>query len=174
MRARIVKGFGPIFWEMCNRNPIIALNGEVTVWFVFRHMSSIHWARIAKQRFVSSARGFGDLKTKKKFHLSQFPSFGIFTLVHFLFSSFCFPMSSLAFLWFSFSITLDPLHSSLRNFFVGVCRVAESEGRAICFGDLVPADCVLHRLSKELFALAYPVLSTWRVLRDLMASEGSS
>ena len=57
---------------------------------------------------------------------------------------------------------------------MGVCRVAESEGRAICFGDLVPADCVLHRLSKELFALAYPVLSTWRVLRDLMASEGSS
>ena len=73
MRARIVKGFGPIFWEMCNRNPIIALNGEVTVWFVFRHMSSIHWARIAKQRFVSSARDFGDLKTKKNFICLNFP-----------------------------------------------------------------------------------------------------
>jgi hypothetical protein len=57
---------------------------------------------------------------------------------------------------------------------MGVCRVAESEGKAICFEDLVPANCVLRRLSKELFALAYPVLSTWRVLRDLMAFEGSS
>ncbi len=83
-------------------------------------------------------------------------------------------MSSLAFLRFSFSIPLDPLHSSFRNFFVGVWRVAESEGRAICFGDLVPADCVLRRLSEELFALANLALSTWRVLRDLMAFEGSS
>ena len=52
--------------------------------------------------------------------------------------------------------------------------MAESEGKAICFGDLVSADCVLRRLSKELFALAFPVISTWKFLRDRMASEGSS
>ena len=52
--------------------------------------------------------------------------------------------------------------------------MAESEGKAICFGDLVSADCVLRRLSEELFALAFPVISTWKFLRDRMASEGSS
>jgi hypothetical protein len=29
--------------------------------------------------------------------------------------------------------------------------VAESEGRAIDFGDLIPLDCVLRRVSEELF-----------------------
>ena len=57
---------------------------------------------------------------------------------------------------------------------MGVCRVAESEGRAICFGDLILADCVLRRLSEELFALAFPMISTWKLLRGHMASEGSS
>ena len=57
---------------------------------------------------------------------------------------------------------------------MGVCWVAESEGKAICFGDLVPADCVLCRLSEELFTLAFPAISTWKLLRDCMASEGSS
>ena len=71
--ARIVKGFGPIFWEMCNQNPIIALNGEVMVWFIFRRMSSIHWARIAKRHFVSSTKGFGDLETKFFFICLTFP-----------------------------------------------------------------------------------------------------
>ena len=42
------------------------------------------------------------------------------------------------------------------------------------FGDLIPADCVFHRLSKKLFALAFLALSTWRLLKDRMASEGSS
>jgi hypothetical protein len=42
------------------------------------------------------------------------------------------------------------------------------------FGDLIPADCVFRRLSKELFALAFLAISTWRLLRDHMASEGSS
>jgi hypothetical protein len=32
---------------------------------------------------------------------------------------------------------------------VGVCRVAESEGRPIDFGDLVPSDSVLRRLSED-------------------------
>jgi hypothetical protein len=56
---------------------------------------------------------------------------------------------------------------------VGVCRVAESEGRAIDFGDLVPYDCVLRRVSEELFNLSFPALTTWRALRDRMADEGS-
>ena len=66
------------------------------------------------------------------------------------------------------------LDHSFRNFFVGVCRVAESEGRAIDFGDLVPLDCVLRRVSEELFNLSFPALSTWRTLRDRMANEGGS
>ena len=57
---------------------------------------------------------------------------------------------------------------------MGVCRVAESEGRAIDFGDLIPLDCVLRRVSEELFNLSFPALSTWRALRDTMATaEGS-
>jgi hypothetical protein len=55
---------------------------------------------------------------------------------------------------------------------VGVCRVAESEGKAIDFGDLVPLDCVLRRVSEELFNLSFPALNTWRTLRDRMATEG--
>uniref|UniRef100_A0A2N9EJW5 Uncharacterized protein n=1 Tax=Fagus sylvatica TaxID=28930 RepID=A0A2N9EJW5_FAGSY len=50
----------------------------------------------------------------------------------------------------------------------------ESEGRAIDFGDLVPLDCVLRRVSEELFNLSFPALTTWRTLRDRMANEGSS
>ncbi len=52
--------------------------------------------------------------------------------------------------------------------------MAESEGKPIYFGDLILADCVLRRLSEELFALAFLVISTWRSLRGRMASEGSS
>jgi hypothetical protein len=55
---------------------------------------------------------------------------------------------------------------------VGVCRVAESEGKAICFGDSGRL-CALPPI-EELFALAFPAISTWRLLRDHMASEGSS
>ncbi len=73
-----------------------------------------------------------------------------------------------------FLVALDPSHSSFRNFFVGVCRVAESEGRAVDFGDLVPSNCVLRRLSEELFALAFPALNTWKTIKDLMASKGNS
>uniref|UniRef100_A0A2N9H8T4 Uncharacterized protein n=2 Tax=Fagus sylvatica TaxID=28930 RepID=A0A2N9H8T4_FAGSY len=49
----------------------------------------------------------------------------------------------------------------------------KSEGRAIDFGDLVPHDCVLRRVSEELFNLSFPALATWRALRDRMADEGS-
>jgi hypothetical protein len=57
---------------------------------------------------------------------------------------------------------------------VGVCRIAESEGRAIDFGDLIPFDCVLRRVSEELFNLSFLALSTWREARALMESEGGS
>ncbi len=52
--------------------------------------------------------------------------------------------------------------------------MAESEGRPICFGDLIPADCILCRLLEELFNLAFPAISTWRSIRGHMAFEGSS
>jgi hypothetical protein len=55
-----------------------------------------------------------------------------------------------------------------------VCRVAESEGKAVDFGDLVPTDCVLRRLSEEFFALAFLTLSTWKMVKDFMAFEGNS
>jgi hypothetical protein len=73
-----------------------------------------------------------------------------------------------------FLVALDPSHSPFRNYFVGVGRIAESEGKAVDFGDLVPLDCVLRRLSKELFALAFPALSTWKTVKDYMASKGNS
>ena len=52
--------------------------------------------------------------------------------------------------------------------------MADSEGRAICFVDLIPTDCVLRHLSEELFALAFPAISTWKLFRGHMASEGSN
>jgi hypothetical protein len=70
-----------------------------------------------------------------------------------------------------FFATLD---HSLRNFFLGVCRTAKSEGRPISFGDLIPSGCVLHRLSEELFELVFPALNTWRGVRASMVSEGGS
>jgi hypothetical protein len=55
-----------------------------------------------------------------------------------------------------------------------VCRTAESEGRPINFGDLIPSSCVLHCLSEELFTLVSPTLNAWREVRELMVSEGGS
>ena len=55
-----------------------------------------------------------------------------------------------------------------------MCRTAESEGRPINFGDLIPSSCVLHRLSEDLFTLVSPALNTWRVVRESMVSEGGS
>jgi hypothetical protein len=79
---------------------------------------------------------------------------------------------------FSFFLRLEvffaTLDHSLRNFFLGVCRIAESEGRPISFGDLIPSSYVLHRLSEELFELVSPALNTWREVRGSMVSEGGS
>ena len=57
---------------------------------------------------------------------------------------------------------------------MGVCRIAESEGRPVDFGDLVPSDCVLRHLSEELFSLVFLALRTWRVVRDTMVLERGS
>ena len=57
---------------------------------------------------------------------------------------------------------------------MGVCRIAEGEGRAVDFGDLVPSGCVLRRLSEELFDLVFPALDTWRIVKGLMATERNS
>uniref|UniRef100_A0A2N9JBV7 Uncharacterized protein n=1 Tax=Fagus sylvatica TaxID=28930 RepID=A0A2N9JBV7_FAGSY len=62
----------------------------------------------------------------------------------------------------------------LKRFFVGVCREAESRGRALDLGDLVSPDSVLRRLSEELFDLVFPALDTWRVVKGLMATERNS
>ncbi len=133
-------------------------------------MSFIHWASIAKRHFVSSAKGFSDLKTEFFFICFIFPPLA--------FLSWCI-ISLLSFLVrfsfrFNFSVALDPSNSLFRNFFVGVCHIDESKGRAVHFGDLIPVDCVLHRLSEELFALAFLALSTWKTIRGFMASEGNS
>uniref|UniRef100_A0A2N9FYM5 Uncharacterized protein n=1 Tax=Fagus sylvatica TaxID=28930 RepID=A0A2N9FYM5_FAGSY len=70
--------------------------------------------------------------------------------------------------------TLDSLHFSLKRFFVGVCREAESGGGILNLGDFVSPDSVLRRLSEELFDLASPALDRWRVVRNLMATERDS
>uniref|UniRef100_A0A2N9ISI6 Uncharacterized protein n=1 Tax=Fagus sylvatica TaxID=28930 RepID=A0A2N9ISI6_FAGSY len=70
--------------------------------------------------------------------------------------------------------TLDSLHFSLKRFFVGVCREAESGGGILNLGDFVSPDSVLRRLSEELFDLASPALDRWRVARNLMATERDS
>ena len=57
---------------------------------------------------------------------------------------------------------------------MGVCREAESGGRVLDLGDLVPPDSVLRRLSEELFDFVFPAIDTWRVVRGLMATERGS
>ena len=39
---------------------------------------------------------------------------------------------------------------------------------------LILTNCVLHRLSEELFTLAFPELSTWKKIRGFMAFKGNS
>uniref|UniRef100_A0A2N9EJ31 Uncharacterized protein n=1 Tax=Fagus sylvatica TaxID=28930 RepID=A0A2N9EJ31_FAGSY len=64
--------------------------------------------------------------------------------------------------------------SSSDDFVSDLRRMINNESKAVDFGDLIPADCVLRRLLKELFAFASPALNTWRLIKDCMASEGSS
>uniref|UniRef100_A0A2N9GE05 Uncharacterized protein n=1 Tax=Fagus sylvatica TaxID=28930 RepID=A0A2N9GE05_FAGSY len=71
-------------------------------------------------------------------------------------------------------LVLDSSHFSLRRFFVGVCRVVESEGRVLDLGDLVPSACVLRCLSEEFVDLVFPELDTWKLVRGLMVSQEGS
>jgi hypothetical protein len=138
---------------------------------------SIRWARLAKRRFVSYTRGFGLFKPGEE-------AFFVLSLLHFFLSlcSAVFVLAPLSFSGESFSFSFflrfvvffATLDHSLRNFFLGVCRTVESEGRPISFGDLIPSSCVLHRLSEEFFELVSPALNTWREVRALMASERGS
>ena len=89
-------------------------------------------------------------------------------------SSLSSPVSFLAFSPIFFLGSAGSLTFFVYELFCWCLSGAESEGKAICFGDLVPADCVLHRLSEEFFALASLAISTWNLLKDCMASEGSS
>ena len=126
----------------------------------------------AAPRFV--CRGFKCLKTEEFSICFIFPPL-VWRIVSPSESSFSgefpcpFSFSGLVFL-----VALDSLYPSFRIFFVGVCRIAESESRAVDFGDLISANYVLRRSSEELFAFAFPVLNTWRLIKDRMASEGSS
>ena len=52
--------------------------------------------------------------------------------------------------------------------------MTKSENRPIYFGDLISTNCVLRRASEELFSLVFLALSTWRVVKGSMASEGNS
>ena len=71
-------------------------------------------------------------------------------------------------------LSLDSLHFSLKRFFVGVCREAESGGRILDLGDLVSPDSVLRWLSEELFDFVFSAIDTWRVVKGLMATERGS
>jgi hypothetical protein len=71
-------------------------------------------------------------------------------------------------------VALDSLYFSLKRFFVGVCREAESGGRVLDLGDFVSPDSVLRRLSEELFNFVFPALDTWRVVKGLMVTERDS
>ena len=103
---------------------------------------------------------FWQFKSQKFSFFSHFPSFGVWHISSLRVSD----ISGESFFLFSsdftFPIALDPFNSSFRNFFVGVCRIVENEGRVIHFDDLILANCVLHHLLEELFALAFPALST--------------
>ena len=69
------------------------------------------------------------------------------------------PVSSFL-LFFSdliFPTVLDPSYFSLKRFLVGVCRAAESEGRVLDLGVLVPSASVLRRLSEEFFLFWRPL-----------------
>ena len=73
-------------------------------------------------------------------------------------------------LFFSFVI-LDALSPLFKLFFVGVSRFADSNLGPPSPEGFVSADCVLHPLAVELYSIVYPIVSTWGVIRNLMASD---
>ena len=121
----------------------------------FRMLESFAYLN-SKNIFVSFVSTFPLLLQRVSLSLSPVSSFLLF------FSDLIFPT------------VLDPSYFSLKRLFVGVCRAAESEGRVLDLGGLVPSACVLRRLSEEFFALVSSELGTWKSVKGLMAyPEGS-
>ena len=110
----------------------------------------------SKSTFVSFVSTFPLLLQRVSLSLSPVSSFLLF------FSDLIFPA------------VLDPSYFSLKRLFVGVCRAAESEGRVLDLGVLVPSASVLRRLSEEFFVLATSELGARESVRALMASPGGS
>ena len=91
-----------------------------------------------------------------------YPFSGEFSSILDLFlSTFC------NFIW----VTLDSLSSSFRLFFVGVSRFADNDLGSPPLEGFVSIDSVLHRLAAELYSIVYPTISTWGVIRGLMAAN---
>ena len=120
-------------------------------------------------RFV--CQGFWFLNPKNFFSFLHFPSPGVCVL---FFSPSLFFSGEFLLFGLVPLVALDSLHFSLKRFFVGVCREAESGGRVLDLGDFVSLDSVLRRLSEELFDIVFLPLDTWGVVKGLMAAERNS
>ena len=68
-------------------------------------------------------------------------------------------------------VTLDSLSPSFRLFFVCVSRFANNDLGSPSLEGFVSTDSVLHRLAVELYSIVYPAISTWEVIRGLMAAN---
>ena len=60
---------------------------------------------------------------------------------------------------------------SFRLLFVGVSRFAENDLGLPPLEGYVSSDNVLHRLVAELYSIVYPAISTWGVVRDILAAN---
>jgi hypothetical protein len=56
-------------------------------------------------------------------------------------------------------------------FFVGISRFADNDLGLPSLKGYVSSNSVLHRLAAELYSIVYPAVSTWGVIRDLMATN---
>jgi hypothetical protein len=54
---------------------------------------------------------------------------------------------------------------------VGVSRFADNDLGSPSLEGFVSPDGVLHRLVAELYSIVYPTVSTWGVIRGLMAAN---
>jgi hypothetical protein len=63
------------------------------------------------------------------------------------------------------------LSTSFRLFFVGVSRFAENDLGLPPLEGYMFGYSVLHQLAVELYSIVYPTISTWGVVRDIMAAN---
>lgn len=54
---------------------------------------------------------------------------------------------------------------------MGLSRFADNDLGPPSLKGFESADCVLHRLAEELYSIVYPAISTWGVIRGLMAGN---